>query len=193
MKRTPRTPLSSELVFTATKMTAPEVRALVFNYHDAQDKRKAGDMQTRHIGDKTPVENIQPEIGDDAETVEGKTQIAFLLQHYIDEQVRLEKDIAKALGEYAQVSSVGRWMMEQIGIGPVVAAGYLAHIDIEKCPTVGHIWSFSGLNPDQKWEKGQKRPFSADMKQLAHHARECFKRSSNHPDHAYPVDTYKYL
>lgn len=174
MKRTPRTPLTREQTFDASKLTNPEIRALVYNYHDAQDKRKGGDMQLRHLGDKTDPKQDR--------SIENPS---FLLQHYAEEQARLEKDIAKCLGEYADGHPVGRWMMAQTGIGPVIAAGYLAFIDIEQCPTVGHIWSFSGLNPDQKWEKGQKRPFCADMKQLAHHARECFKRSSNHPDSFY--------
>src|SRR5665647_174780 len=159
MKRSPRTPLTREQVFDASKLTNPEIRALVYNYHDAQDKRKGGDMQGRHAGERA----------DDTKSVENP---CFLLQHYTDEQARLEKDIAKCLGEYAEGHPVGRWMMAQHGIGPVISAGYLAFIDIEQCPTVGHIWSFSGLNPDQVWEKGQKRPFSADMKQLAHHVRE---------------------
>ena len=173
MKRTPRSPLRGEQTFDASKMSLPEIRALVYNYHDAQDKRKGSDMQLRHLGDKTPPEE---------KSVENP---AYLLQKYAEAQAGLESDIAKYLGEYAEGHPVGRWMMAQTGIGPVIAAGYLAFIEIEKCPTVGHIWSFSGLNPQQVWEKGQKRPFSADMKQLAHHARECFKRSSNHLDSFY--------
>ncbi len=174
MKRAPRTKLTAEQVFDASKMTNPEIRALVTYYHDAQDKRKGADMQLRHLGDKTA-----------PEADSSVNNPAYLLLHIAEEQMRLEKDIAKGLTEYAEGHPVGRWMLAQTGIGGVIASGYLADIDIERCPTVGHIWSFSGLNPEQKWEKGQKRPFSASMKQLAHHARECFKRSCNHPDSFY--------
>ena len=37
------------------------------------------------------------------------------------------------------------------GIGPVIAAGLLANIDIKQAPTVGHIWRFAGLDPTNKW------------------------------------------
>jgi hypothetical protein len=37
------------------------------------------------------------------------------------------------------------------GIGPVIAAGLLANIDITKAPTAGHIWRFAGLDPSSKW------------------------------------------
>jgi len=32
-----------------------------------------------------------------------------------------------------------------VGIGPVLSAGLLAHIDMARCPTVGHIWQFAGI------------------------------------------------
>ena len=69
--------------------------------------------------------------------------------------------------------------MAQHGIGPVIAAGLLAHIDIHKAPTVGNIWSFAGLNPDQKWEKGQKRPWNADLKTLCFKISDSFVKTSN--------------
>lgn len=52
------------------------------------------------------------------------------------------------------------------GIGPVIAAGLLAHIDIEKAPTVGHIWRFAGLDPTVTWGRGEKRPWNAKLKRL---------------------------
>lgn len=54
------------------------------------------------------------------------------------------------------------------GVGPVIAAGLITHIDITKAPTVGCIWSFAGLlDPkDVKWGKGQKRPFNATLRTL---------------------------
>ena len=65
------------------------------------------------------------------------------------------------------------------GIGPVIAAGLLAHIDIERAPTVGHIWNFAGLNPDQEWSKGQKRPWNAKLKTLCWKIGQSFVKVSN--------------
>jgi hypothetical protein len=33
-----------------------------------------------------------------------------------------------------------------------------------------------------KWEKGQKRPFNAELKQICWHAGQCFMKQSNDPD-----------
>ena len=40
------------------------------------------------------------------------------------------------------------------------------HIDINKCPYAGNIFSFAGLNPKRKWEKGERRPWNADLKKI---------------------------
>ena len=54
-----------------------------------------------------------------------------------------------------------RWARSIYGIWPVLAAGLLAHIDIEQAPTVGHIWSFAGLDPTKKWQPKTTRPWNA--------------------------------
>lgn len=55
------------------------------------------------------------------------------------------------------------------GIGPVISAGLLAHIDIHRAVTVGHIWRFAGLDPSVKWLKKTKRPWNAGLKVLCCH------------------------
>jgi hypothetical protein len=72
--------------------------------------------------------------------------------------------------------------MAQRGIGAVLTAGLLAHIDIHKAQTAGAVWRFAGLDPSLKWEKGQKRPYNADLKQLTWHTGQCFMKQSNDPD-----------
>lgn len=95
----------------------------------------------------------------------------------------LERQIARALGAYADADPVGVWSQSIPGIGPIIAAGLLAHIDIEKAPTAGHIWRFAGLDPSVKWEKKTQRPWNAKLKVLAWKAGESFvKVSSNDKD-----------
>ena len=58
-------------------------------------------------------------------------------------------------------------MRSIVGIGPVITAGFLAHIDIAKAPTVGHVPGGSAdLDPTVKWDKGTKRPWNVVMKRL---------------------------
>ncbi len=160
MKRAPRTPKhNAEALLQAANLSNAEARFLVSDYYFCQEMRKRADMQIRHLGDKVSVAN------------------APVLQWTANQAAEWEKAVQFALGQYAKASRVGFWMLEQYGVGPVIAAGMLAHLDIERAPTAGHFWSFSGLNPAQKWEKGQKRPYNAEMKQLCYHLGECIKRT----------------
>lgn len=171
MKRTSAIPRASkEQVLSAANLTAPEIRFIVTNYYDAQEMRKRGDMQLRHVGDKDDAAQKGP---------------AQLLSFWTDTQAALEKDVLKMLEAYAESHPAGAWMLAQYGVGPVIAAGILAHVDIEKAPTVGHIWRFAGLDPSSKWTKGEKRPWNAQLKQITWHAGQCFKRSSNAADSFY--------
>jgi len=97
----------------------------------------------------------------------------------------LERSIKNALDAYGSASPVGRWAKSIVGIGPVISAGLLAHIDITKAPTVGHIWRFAGLDPTVTWEKGQKRPWNASLKTLCWKIGESFVKVSTHEDDVY--------
>src|SRR4029077_19936483 len=67
-----------------------------------------------------------------------------------------------------------RWAFDQIGIGPVIAAGLAAHIDIEKAVTISSVWKFAGLAPgSDKKVKGQKLAYNSRLKTL------CWKLSES--------------
>lgn len=85
-----------------------------------------------------------------------------------------ETEIAGWLDKYSANDPLGQWARSQKGIGPVLAAGLLAHIDIERSNSVSQVWSFAGLNPAMVWEKGQKRPFNANLKTLCWKIGESF-------------------
>lgn len=99
----------------------------------------------------------------------------------------MEKDVKTILDLWTDIepSGMGKWAKGIVGIGPVLSAGLLAHIDITKAPTVGHIWRFAGLDPTVKWEKGQKRPWNAKLKVICWKIGESFEKVQNHPDDIY--------
>jgi hypothetical protein len=107
------------------------------------------------------------------------------LQWLADMNRTLEKSIATALDAYSGSSKVGQWMRAQKGIGPVIAAGFLAHLDITKAETAGAFWSYAGLDPRVKWEKGQKRPWNAQLKTLAWKVGQSFVKVSGYDDAFY--------
>src|SRR5206468_1575636 len=72
-----------------------------------------------------------------------------------------------------------RWAYEQIGIGPVIASGLAAHIDVAKANSISAVWKFAGLAPgfDRK-VKGQKLAYNARLKVLCWKAGESFVKVS---------------
>ena len=138
------------------------------NYYTSQEMRKRADMQVRHLGDKVTGRTVPP-----------------ILREMGDMFADIEKIMAKGLGKYVEQSQVGKWIIAQHGVGPVIAAGMLAHLDITRAPTVGAFWRFAGLHPSCPWEKNEKRPYNARLKQLCWHFGECAKRTHNAADAFY--------
>lgn len=154
--REPLQKLSRDLVRAAATLSDQEARYLVDSYYMMQGNRKRAANQMRAMADE-PHEVLAWAAGQ-AET--------------------METQIRRALQSYAQAQPVGQWLLATYGIGPVISAGILAHIDINKAPTVGHIWRFAGLDPSVKWGKGDKRPWNAGLKTLCWHAGQSFMKFS---------------
>lgn len=131
-----------------------EARFLVDGYYIMQEQRKRSANQSRAL----------------AESNEPHT----IINWFLDQNRMMENQIKLALGKYAKSNPVGSRMLEVVGIGPVITAGLLAHIDITQAPTVGHIWRYAGLDPTTKWEKGKKRPWNASLKTLCWKIGESF-------------------
>lgn len=99
-----------------------------------------------------------------------------LVSWAFEEFETVENLIKKALDVWTDNDVIGQWSKSLVGIGPVIAAGLLAHIDPKLSATVGNLWSFAGLNPNQKWEKGQKRPWNARLRVIAWKASTSFMK-----------------
>lgn len=128
--------MSRDIAKSAEKLTDTEARYLVDYYYICQEDRKRSANQTRAL-----TEGGEP---------------CLVVSWLAAQSNTLESQIKRALDKYTDAHPVGEWLKSIYGIGPVIAAGLLAHIDIEKAPTAGHIWSYAGLNPKAKWEKGEK-------------------------------------
>jgi len=161
--------LSRDLI-TAIKdktlvMTRGDIRYLVDVYYQLQEFRKAAYSQ---------------EGAADAQA-EPKNLVEWMAQQL----EILENQVRRALDAWTSTDPVSKWAKSIHGIGPVLSAGLSAHIDIERAPTVGHIWSFAGLNPKMVWEKGQKRPYNARLKVLCWKIGDSFVKQHNNPKCAY--------
>lgn len=181
--------LTKDLKEALYTMTPKQARFLVDAYYIMQDHRIRNDNQIRSMVEEP-----------------------HLVLKWMGEQSgKLEKQVQLALKHYAESQHMGRWAMAQKGIGPVIASGLLAHIEMtpwrcsmrseevdactekephegckrERIETAGHIWNYAGLNPDQQWNKGEKRPWNASLKTLAWIIGESFVKISGYEDGFY--------
>lgn len=157
--------LSRDLVAAAKTLSDDEARFLVDAYYTMQENRIRGAAQEREL-----TESGEPH---------------SVLQWLTAQDAILEQQIKRALNSYAESKPVGQWSLSIYGIGPVISAGLLAHIDITRAPTVGHVWSFAGLDPTKTWEKKTKRPWNASLKTLCWKVGQSFMKFSNHEECRY--------
>ena len=154
--------LTRDLKRAATTLTDTEARYLVDQYYVMQEDRKRAHNQVRAMRDDPTV----PEPHD-------------IIIWLAENSQRMENNIKAALDVYSASKPLGQWARSIVGIGPVISAGLLAHIDIKKAPTAGHIWRFAGLDPTLVWEKKTKRPFNAQLKTLCWKIGESFVKTCN--------------
>lgn len=187
--------LTRDLANSARTLGKAEARFLVDAYYTMQDQRIRAANQVRSL--------------------EAAGEPHDVLKWYFDQNEVLEKQVARALAKYAEGHPVGRWALSIYGVGPVITAGLLAHIDLRpwRCAThkldpkvkacrpdglanqgcstscgyytietVGHIWSFAGLDPTAEWKKGERRPWNADLKVLCWKIGESFIKFHKRPE-----------
>lgn len=161
--------LNKEIKSNATLLTDDEARYLVDTYYQMQNFRISTNNQVRSM-----------EFGEDTE-VNTNGALRFIASSF----ETLEGNIKTLLNAYAKSKPIGRWMLDICGIGPVIAAGLMAHIDIHKAQTAGQIQAYAGLDPTRKWEKGQLRPWNAKLKVLCWKLGQSFVKVSNNPKDVY--------
>lgn len=162
--------LSRDLAMAARTMGPKEARFLVDAYYTSQENRKRAANQARSMTAKKDKPGTQEE--------------PHVLLDWLHEQARvLEAQIKRALDHYTQAHIMGEWMRQIVGIGPVISAGILAHLEGPR-PTAGRIYAFAGLAGDgqKKWGAGEKRPYNVQLKTLCWHAGQSFMKFSGRDD-----------
>lgn len=150
--------LTKDLKEAAATLSTAEARYLVDAYYQMQHDRIRADAQIRSQEQSQEPHEVLGWLGSQTASLEGQ--------------------IRRALGAYSKAHRVGQWAESITGIGPVISAGLLAHIDITKAPTVGHIWRFGGYDPTTVWAPKTKRPWNASLKTLFWKIGESFVKVS---------------
>ncbi len=138
--------LSRDLREAARDMTVDEARFTVDTYYQQQGMRIRTSNQRK----------AQQKIGEPHQ----------VLDWIFDGALFRERQLKAALAKWVDAHAMGAWMTSQLGVGPVIAAGILSRVDIDRAPTAGHIWAFAGLDPSKSWGKGEKRPWNAELKRI---------------------------
>lgn len=167
--------ISRDLMAASKIMTIDQTRFAVDLYYQIQKVRQMSQNQVRSSvidqdNEPKPKAEIEP---------------SALLTWTRDSMYRTEQTIKAALDKWSDEQPAGAWMKQIVGIGPVIAAGLLAHIDITKAKHAGALHRFAGLDPSSKWEKGQKRPWNAKLKTLCWKLGDSFNKFQNHKDDIY--------
>ena len=157
--------LNQDIKKAVTTLNPREARYLVDTYYQMQDYRISTANQARSMA-----KDEEPHV---------------TLDFFRSQMDTLERQVRSVLDTWTDTQELGVWAKSITGIGPVIAAGLLAHIDIEKAPTVGHIWRYAGLDPTVEWGKGEKRPWNASLKVICWKAGESFVKVSNNKNDIY--------
>ena len=123
--------LTRDLRMASVTLSPDEARFAVDIYYLIQDDRKTGFNQERAL----------------AASGEPHQVISWIANQFD----HLEHQVGRALEAWTEGSPLGRWAKSITGIGPVIAAGLMAHIDVSRSETVGQLWRFAGLDPTLEW------------------------------------------
>lgn len=126
--------LTRDLKKSAALLHRNQVRYLVDTYYNMQRQRIRADAQVRSAED------------------EPNDIINFMFDMYS----KLEDDMKAALGKYADSTIPGKWAMSVMGIGPVITAGLLSHIDVTIAKTSGDVWRYGGYDASIIWYGTEK-------------------------------------
>ena len=126
--------LSKDLRQASLMMSDDEVRYLVNSYYIVQKDRMRADAQVREK--------------------EKDGEPCSVLRWTADNYRLMEASIRTSLDVYSKNHIAGEWARGILGVGPVIASGFFAHVDIRKATTAGHIWTFAGIDGKSAWLGG---------------------------------------
>jgi hypothetical protein len=140
------------------ELDTKDVRDVVELYYDAQE------LRIKHAN---------------RERTEGPGELVSWLAYWLELG---EKVIAGKLRNWVVSKNSppeAKWAYDQIGIGPIIAAGLAAHIDVSKADSISALWKFAGQAPGfDRRIKGTKLPYNARLKVLCWKAGESFVKIS---------------
>jgi hypothetical protein len=146
--------LSKDLKAAAMLLSDEEARYLVDAYYQVQKIRVAqgnqvGSMERATLKDAVPPEEAElahEETILEEQDKKAKKEPHSVLDWFVLNAQNLEGQMKRALDSYSDSRVEGRWAKTMVGIGPVIAAGLMAHIDmnpwtcaLRNVPVIGEV------------------------------------------------------
>jgi hypothetical protein len=123
--------LSEDLKKSATMMTHRQARILVDTFYNHQ--------------------KIRVILGNQIQALNKAGEPCEIHKLFFENYRKVEAMLYKVLDIFSDSQDLGRWARLHHGIGPIIAAGLLAHISIPRAKTAGAIWRYAGLDPTVQW------------------------------------------
>jgi len=140
-----------------------EIKILVSNYYRMQSHRIRLDAQIRSFN----------------KDEEKKLIVTKLLENTAN-VFRKEEDInSNIIKKWVSHHKIASICTHTLGIGHILAAGLVSHVDWSMIGSAGRLWAYCGLNPEAKWEKGCRCPWNSTLKQLCFLMGESFVKQKN--------------
>lgn len=136
-------------------VTRSEIRTLVNLFYQTQDNRKAIREQIRAIeqgrasGLKDPDGQTQAEFKSDEDIA--------ILNWTLKNMTVIENGLRASLKFIVESRTEGRWLLDIVGVGPVLAAGLMGFLDITKANYGANFASYAGLNDNNRPWLGKEK------------------------------------
>ena len=146
------------------------------------DLRALVDFRTQIQKQRIAISNRLDALAREADEAESTTSALWERWFYElqDIEGRIDKDIESITGDYPIIAL----MCEVKGVGKLLAAQVVAHIDISRAPHVSSLWRYAGYGVDGEGErdrlqKGVKAPYNKGLKTICWKVATSFMRSNS--------------
>ena len=101
----------------------------------------------------------------------------LVLDYFQEKFLKLEHSFKKSIRTYCQDFEVGRWALNQYGVGPLSVVRLLRYIDVTKARNHEQLWAYAGLAP----KSGPTQKYNSSLKDTCVDLGRSFVRHSEKP------------
>lgn len=146
------------------------------------DLRALVDFRTQIQKQRIAINNRLDALARETDNAEAST--SALWERWFDELKDIEGRIDYDIQDNTDDHPIIALMCEVKGVGKLLAAQAVAHIDIERAPHVSSLWRYAGygVNADgerDRLQKGQKAPYNKGLKTICWKIATSFMRANS--------------